>query len=81
MLYSNTFKYHYYTNDSNKGKERENSHQKLKSSPHTQTIHNILMATDFFLNQKRVNVCEHTTNMVSLESFLKVPPGGCERNG
>ena len=30
-------------------------------------------------NEKSVNVCEHTTKMASLESFLNVPPGGCER--
>jgi hypothetical protein len=29
------------------------------------------MVTAVFLNQKRVNVCEHTTKMASLE-FLKV---------
>ena len=34
-----------------------------------------------FLNRKRVNVCEHTTKMASLESLQKVPPGGCERDG
>ena len=42
---------------------------------------NILTVTDVFLNQKRVNVCEHTTKMASLESFRKVSPGGCEGNG
>ena len=30
---------------------------------------NILMVTVVFLNQKRVNVCEHTTKMASLISF------------
>ena len=44
-----------------------------------ETIRNISMVTDVILNQKRVNVCEHTTKMASLESFSKVPPGGCER--
>ena len=34
----------------------------------------------FFFNQKRVNVCEHTTKKASLESLRKVPPGGCERD-
>ena len=38
------------------------------------------MVTTIFLNQKRVNVCEHMTKMTSLESFLKVPPGGWEKN-
>ena len=33
------------------------------------------MVTDIFLNQKRVNVCEHTTKMASLESFGKVHQG------
>ena len=37
--------------------------------------------TDVFLNQKRVNVCEHPTKMASLESFWKVPPGACKRMG
>ena len=32
-------------------------------------ILNILMVTDVFLNQKRVNVCEHTVKVASLESF------------
>jgi hypothetical protein len=31
---------------------------------------NILMITDVFLNQKRVNACEHTAKIMSLE-FLK----------
>ena len=30
---------------------------------------NILTVTDVFLIQKRMNVCEHTTKMESLESF------------
>ena len=33
--------------------------------------------TAVFLNQKRVNVCEHTTKTASLKSLRKVPPGGC----
>ena len=32
------------------------------------------MVTAVLLNQKRVNVCEHTTKTVSLESLRKVPP-------
>ena len=58
----------------NKGKESENSYRKLKSSQwtgtrtHTQKQNrNILMDTAVFLNQKGVNVCEHTTKMESLE--------------
>ena len=42
----------------NKGKESENSYQKLKRSPrdgHTKTHGNCI-----FVNRKRVNVCEHT---------------------
>ena len=49
------------------GKERENSYRKLKRSleerytqTHRKLIGNILMITDVFLNQKRVNVCEYT---------------------
>ena len=34
------------------------------------------MITDIFLNQKRVNICEHTVNTVPRESFGKVPPEG-----
>ena len=33
-----------------------------------------LTITDVFLDQKRVNVCEHMVKMVSHESFGKVPP-------
>ena len=61
----------------NKGKESENSHQKLKRSQwigirtHTRKQNQtILMDMAIFLNQKRANVCEHMTMMASLE-FLK----------
>ena len=61
----------------NKGKEGENSYQKLKRSWWTGTRtctrkqnRNILTNTAIFLNQKRANVCEHTKKMASLE-FLK----------
>ena len=71
----------------NKGKERENL-PKIeeitigKAHANTQKLNrNILMVTAVFLNQKRVNVCKHTTKMRSLESFWKVPPGDCKRNG
>ena len=30
---------------------------------------NILTVTDIFLNEKRVNVCEHMTKIASLQSF------------
>ena len=58
-----------------KGKESENSYQELKRSlkdRHTQTHGNcryILTGTAVFFNRKRVNVCEHMTKMVSLESL------------
>jgi hypothetical protein len=49
---------------------------------HTQTprklIWYISMITDVFLNQKRVNVSEHTVNGVTRE-FWKVPSGGVAR--
>ena len=67
----------------NKGKESENSYQKLKRSRWTGTrkhtrIQNRNISTDtaVFLNQKRANVREHTTKMASLE-FLK----GSTRDG
>ena len=41
----------------------------------------ISTGTAVFINQKRVNVCEHMTKMALLESLWKVPPGGCERDG
>jgi hypothetical protein len=33
------------------------------------------MITSVFLNEKRVNVFEHTVNTASCESFGKLPPG------
>ena len=70
------------------GKESENSYQELKRSRKGQAHTNIRKlnrdistGTAVFLNRKRVNVCEHTTKTVSLESLQKVPPGGCERDG
>jgi hypothetical protein len=57
-------------------KEREASYRKMKRSleeRHTQSHRNllcyILMITDVFLNQKRVNVCEHMVKMAPRESF------------
>ena len=71
-----------------KGKESENSYQELKRSQkgqaHTNTRklnRDILTGMAVFLNQKRVNVCEHTTKTASLDSLRKVPPGGCKRDG
>ena len=32
------------------------------------------MITDVFLDQKRVNICEHTVKMVPCDSFGKAPP-------
>ena len=69
----------------NKGKESENSYQKLKRSlgqAHENTrklYRNISTDMVVFINQKRVNVCEQKTKMASLESLWKVQPGGCER--
>ena len=37
------------------------------------------MITDVFLDQKGVNVCEHTVKMAPCEIFLKVPAGGVVR--
>ena len=71
-----------------KGKESENSYQELKrpqkGQAHTNTWklnRDISTGTAFFLNRKRVHVCEHTTKTASLESLQKEPPGGCERDG
>ena len=38
-----------------------------------------MTVTDVFLNQKRVNVCEHTRKRASLERFVKVLPEGVAR--
>ena len=43
-----------------------------RGKTHTKTrklIQNILMITDFFLDQKRVNFCEHTIKITSHENF------------
>ena len=67
-----------------KGKESENSYQKLKRSQkdrHTQTHRNCIeifrlaRLTAVFLNRRRVNVCEHATKTASLESLQKVMRG------
>ena len=46
--------------------ERHTNTQKLNRKVST--------ITDVFLDQKRVNVCEHTIKMEPHESFGKVPP-------
>ena len=68
-------------NRGRKGKTlTENWRDLQRKGTHTQKklIWNILKVTDIFLNQKRVNVCEHTAKMVSLE-FLKGATRGCKR--
>ena len=67
----------------NMGKERENVYWKKEISggkAHTNTrklVQNILMVTDVFLNQKRVNVCvcfpKAEISRFSCDSFLNVP--------
>ena len=58
--------------NTNKGKEREKLLPQIeeisRGKAHINLIE-IFRVTDIFLNQKRVNVCEHTTKMASLESF------------
>ena len=61
------------------GKESENFYQELKRSQkgqaHTNTrklYQDISTGTAVFLNQKRVNVCEHTTKTASLERTLPI---------
>ena len=62
----------------NKGKESENSYQKLSSRwtgtwTHTRKQNqNILTDTAFLLNQKRANVCEHRTRIASLEFCVTI---------
>ena len=71
-------KFYQTLNTQNKGKESENSYQKLKRSRWTGTRkQNQNISTDMaiFLNQKRANVCEHTTKMASLEFFLGATRG------
>ena len=66
----------------NKGKESENSYQKLKRSRWTGTRthtwkQNLNISTDN-QNQKTANVCEHMTKMASLE-FLKGATRGLQK--
>ena len=54
------------------GKESENSYQKLKRSlkdRHTKTVSRYFDRHGCLYQSERVNVCEHTTKMVSLESL------------
>ena len=56
----------------NKGKERREIEEITVGKAHANTRklnRNISTVTAVFLNQKRMNVCEHTTKMASLESF------------
>ena len=56
----------------NKGKLPPKIEEISNGKAHTNTqkiIHNISMVTDVFLNQKRVNICDHTTKIASLQSF------------
>ena len=65
------------------GKQRGNSYRKneeisrWKAYTNTWKFNwNILTITDVFLNQKRVNVCDHMIKMGKRESFGKVPLEG-----
>ena len=65
-----------------KGKLLLKNEEISRGKAHTNTkklIQNILMVTDVFFNQKRVNVYEHMAKMASLECFWKMPPRGCKR--
>ena len=55
-----------------KGKLLTNIEEISKGKAHANTWklnQNILTVTDVFLSQKRMNVCEHTTKIESLESY------------
>ena len=61
-----------------KGKLLQRNEEFSGGKAHTNTwklIRNILTVTNVFLNQKRVNVCEHMVKMASIRSFWMVPPG------
>ena len=68
-------KFHNYFNENktqNRGKILPKIEEIIIAKAHANTQklnQNILMITAVFLNQQRVNVCEHTTKMASLESF------------
>ena len=70
---SSFLEYHYLILTQNKGKESEKKLPKIeeisRGKVHTNTqklIQNILTVTDVFLNQKRVNVCEHMARIFTL---------------
>ena len=52
----------------NSSKNQEISRGKAQTNAR-KLIENIFMVTEVFLNQKRVNVCEHTVKMTSQEGF------------
>ena len=56
----------------NKGKEKIEEISIGKAHANTLKLNqNISTVTDLFLNQKKVNVCEHTTKMASLEEWME----------
>ena len=71
-IFVTTWKGKYRSTDNSINRKRKGTHQKIKRSPdksthehkHTATW-NILAITDAFLDQKRVNVCEHPVKMVA----------------
>ena len=63
---------HYTKYGKGKGKVLPRIEEISGGKAHTNTWklnQNISKVTDVFLNQKRVNVCEHMAKMASLESF------------
>ena len=73
------FSVHYVVFDSINKKKKEKTHQNMRSPDENTHKHmetwNISVITDAFLDQKRLNVCEHAVKMASHECFWKVPPG------
>ena len=72
VIYLNNF---LYSKWGNKGKTLIEKWRDLRRKGTHKHI-NLLTITDVFLDQKRVNVCEHIVTMVPCESFRKKPPGG-----
>ena len=65
-------KYRQHKNRKRKGKLLPKNEEITRGKAHTNTwklILYILTITDVFLNQKRVNVCEHRVKMVPCEIF------------
>ena len=65
-------------NRKRKGELLQKTEEISRSKAYTNTRKlnwNISMNTDAFLDQKRVNVCEHMVKTAPRESFWKVPPG------